>query len=144
MVGDVQVRSACEANYEANKNNCSGFACAVAHAVEVPLAGLTNDIVDTIRRGGEWTELANGLAAAAAAASGKLVLAGLCGDEQATPSVHGHVAVIVSGAPYQGVYPYAYWGSDRGIPYENTPIDYAWTHPDLPKVTFAQHDIPAA
>ena len=144
MAGDAQVRSACEANYEANKNNCSGFACAVAGAVGVPLTGLANDIVDTIQDGGDWTKLADGPAAANAAATGKLVLAGLRGDQQATPSAHGHVVVIVAGAPYQGVYPYAYWGSDGGTPYENTPIDYAWEHPDLPKVTFAQHDIPAS
>jgi hypothetical protein len=144
MADDTQVRNACQANFSAYSGNCSGFACAVAQAVGVPLTGLANDIVDTIRSGGAWTELEDGPAAAAAAAAGKLVLAGLRGDEQTKPSVRGHVVVIVGGAPYEGIFPYAYWGSDGGTPYENKPIDYAWVHADLPEVTFAAHYIPTS
>jgi hypothetical protein len=143
-MSDQIVRDACVDCFAANAGDCSAFARAVANEVGVPLTGLADDIVDTLRGGGNWTELADGPAAAAAADAGKLVLAGLKGSEQATPNVHGHVVVVVAGAPYQGIYPYAYWGSLGGSPGQDKPIDYAWVHADLPKVTFASHDLPPA
>jgi hypothetical protein len=138
---DQVVRAACEANFEAHKGDCSGFACTVAAAVGVPLQGPADNIVDTITGGGSWSKLANGPAATAAAADGKLVLAGLKGKDQATPNEHGHVVVVVDGGPYQGLYPYAFWGSLGGTPGEDKPIDYAWVHADLPNVVFAEHNI---
>jgi hypothetical protein len=142
-MSDQIVRVACVDCFAANTGDCSAFARAVAHEVGVPLAGLADDIVNTLRGGGAWTVLADGPAAATAAAAGKLVVAGLKGSEQATPNAHGHVVVVVAGAPYQGIYPYAYWGSLGGTPGQDKPIDYAWVHADLPNVTFASHDIPA-
>jgi hypothetical protein len=143
-MSDQIVRDACVDCFDANTDDCSAFARAVANEVGVPLAGLADDIVTTLRGGGAWTVLAGGAAAAAAAEAGKLVLAGLKGSEQATPNPHGHVVVVVAGALYQGVYPYAYWGSLGGSPGQDKPIDYAWVHADLPKVTFASHDVPPA
>jgi hypothetical protein len=139
------VKAACAANYDAWKGDCSGFAKAVAAALGVQLAGMANDIVNTLRAAdGIWTPLANGPAAAAAAAGGLLVLAGLRGDELAAPQVHGHVVVVVKGAPLnRDLYPFAYWGSLGAQPGYDQTINWAWTLDDLPKVSYASTPIVA-
>src|SRR6266851_6299169 len=105
------VKDACEANFAAHANDCSGFARAVAAQLGAPLTGLANQIVDTIRSSAQWTQLADGIAAEHSAAAGKLVLGGLRGDEQANPDParprrrdRGRNAVA------HGKYPFAYWG----------------------------------
>ena len=90
-----RVTQACEDNFDAHKSDCSGFARAVAAELKVTLNGLADQIVDTIRAGGDWRPLADGVAAAASAHNGKLVIAGLKGAEQTNPDPHGHVVVVV-------------------------------------------------
>ena len=82
----------------------------------VQIDGIANDIVDVLRSGGPWRLLADGVAAASSAASGKFVLGGLRGDEQAEHSNHGHVVVVVDGPLAHARYPTAYWGSLGGTP----------------------------
>ena len=77
------VREVCEACFNAHQNDCSGFAKVVASELGVPLHGLADEIVDTLRTGPGWTPLLDGVAAAKSAHDGKLVLAGLKGSEQA-------------------------------------------------------------
>jgi hypothetical protein len=136
-----RVRDACEACFETHKNDCSGFARAVATTFAIQLAGSANDIVDTIRGGGDWTALADGPSAAQAASAGKLVLAGLKGSEQAAPDPHGHVVVVVSGPLAHNEYPSAYWGSLGGQPGQDQTLNFAWTVADRDQVTYAQHDL---
>jgi hypothetical protein len=137
-----RVRDACEANYAAHTADCSGFVKAVGTALGVTLTGLANDIVATLQTGGDWAPLTDGVAAAKAADSGKFVVAGLRGDAQAVPNVHGHVVVVVAGAPLaHGLYPFAYWGSLGGTPGKNETLNYAWTIQDRDKITYAAHDI---
>ena len=93
------VKDACEACFAAHANDCSGFVRAVGTRLGVTITGLANDIVDTIGDSPEWTVLDDGIAAAAQAAAGKLVVGGLRGDEQAHPDEHGHVVVVVAGQP---------------------------------------------
>ena len=139
------VKDACEANFDAHSGDCSGFARAVAAQLGVTLTGLANDIVDTIRGGGEWNELADGVAASQQAAAGKLVIGGLRGDEQANPDPHGHVVVVVAGAPLaHGKYPFAYWGRLGGVGKKDETVNWAWNEDDRDNVTYASHDIPAA
>jgi len=139
------VKAACAANYQQYKGDCSGFAKAVAAALGVPLQGMADDIVNTLRAGGPWTPLADGPAAAAAAAAGLLVLAGLRGDELKVPQQHGHVVVVVTGAPLnRGLYPFAYWGSLGAQPGFDQTINWAWTLDDLPNVSYASTPIVAA
>jgi hypothetical protein len=112
------------------------------NTVGVPLAGLANVIVDTLRAGGDWTALPDGPAAAASAAAGKLVIAGLKGSEQTNPDPHGHVVVVVAGPLAQGKYPSAYWGRLGGGGQEDETINFAWRAGDRDRVTYAEHDIP--
>jgi hypothetical protein len=137
-----QVRDACEANFAAHENDCSGFAKAVAAELDVPLEGLANDIVDTITGGNGWELLQDGVVAAQAAEAGKFVIGGLNGADQAHPSAHGHVVVVVGGELAHGKYPSAYWGRLGGGGKADTTVNFAWNTADRDKVFYAQHDIP--
>jgi hypothetical protein len=137
-----RVISACTANYAAHTGDCSGFARAVAAACGVALAGNADQIVNVLRGdSGGWTPVSNGLAAAAAAAAGKLVIGGLKGSEQAAPDPHGHVVVVVEGPLAHDAYPTAYWGSLGGNPGAGKTINWAWTVADRDRVSYAAHDI---
>ncbi len=119
------VKDACQANFAAHANDCSGFARAVAGQLGVTLNGLANQIVDTIRGGAGWTLLANGVAAEQAAAAGKF-----------------HVVVVVAGRPLnRDKYPFAYWGRLGGGGKENETVNFAWRAEDRDNVTYAAHDI---
>ena len=140
-----RVKDACETCFAAHANDCSGFARAVAGQLGVTLNGLANDIVDTLRGGGEWTQLPKGVAASQSAAAGKLVLGGLKGSEQTHPDAHGHVVVVVAGQPLaHGKYPFAYWGRLGGGGMRNQTVNWAWRAEDRDNVSYAAHDIPAA
>jgi len=94
-----------------------------------------------LRAGGPWVALADGPAALASAQAGKLVVAGLRGDEQASPNPHGHVVVVVDGPLDRNMYPSAYWGQLGGAGAECKTINWAWTVQDRDKVTYAAHDL---
>jgi hypothetical protein len=135
------VTQACEACFDEHKSDCSGFARAVAEQVGVTLTGLADQIVDTIRGGGDWRPLADGVAAAASAHNGKLVIAGLKGSEQTNPDPHGHVVVVVDGPLARGTYPSAYWGKLGGVGAKDQTINFAWNAGDRDRVSYAEHDI---
>src|SRR5271154_3952144 len=105
-----RVREACEACFDAHKGDCSAFARAVGSTLGVPLQGLANEIVQTLRTGPGWTPPPDGGAAAKSAHDGKLVMAGLTGFEHHPPHLHGHVVVVVDGLLNDDAYPSAYWG----------------------------------
>jgi len=136
-----RVREACEACFDTHQNDCSGFARAVAGQLGVPLQGLADQIVDTLRTGEGWTVLADGVAARASAQVGKFVMAGLEGSEQAHPDQHGHVVVVVDGPLAHGAYPTAYWGSLGGQPGRNQTLNFAWTAEDRDRISYAERDI---
>jgi hypothetical protein len=136
-----RVKDACEREYDAHKGDCSGFARAVGAEVGVPIAGLADQMVNMLRAGGAWRPIADGPAAAARARAGKLVLAGLRGDEQFHHSNHGHVVVVVDGPMAHGRYPTAYWGSLGGTPAKFETINWAWTDHDRDRVSYAEHDV---
>lgn len=139
----MTIQELCAELLPAWEHDCSGFAKAVAARLKVPLAGDADAIADLLAAGsGGWAKLPDGTAAAAAA-SGKLVLAGLRGDQLAKPQQHGHVVVVVPGALNRDAYPTAYWGSLGGTPGYDKTINWAWVLADLPKVRYAAHDIPA-
>ena len=140
--GDQRVRSACEAEWEANKSDCSAFVRAVATQLGAAIPGNANAdaIVQEMRSGGHWEKLADGPAAAAAARNGRFVVCGLKGSEQAVADVHGHVAVIVDGALNRDKYPHAYWGRYGGVGAKDQTINWAWTAADRDKVTYAAYE----
>lgn len=126
----------CEDEWPANKSDCSGFVKDVAAALGVSLSGQANDIVDQIAGLG-WTKLTDGKAAKQAADKGKLVVGGLKGGDQQTPSEHGHVVVVVSGPLAKDQYPTAYWGSLGGTGERAKTINWAWKADDRDKVKYA-------
>jgi hypothetical protein len=137
-----RVKDACAACFAANANDCSGFARAVAAQLGITLAGLADDIVETIRTSPQWTPVANGVAAAQAADAGQFVIGGLKGSEQANPDPHGHVVVVVAGQPLaHGKYPFAYWGRLGGGGAQDQTVNWAWTQADRDNVSYAARDI---
>jgi hypothetical protein len=107
----------------------------------VPLHGVANDIVETIRDGNGWTPLENGAAAAKSAAAGKLVIGGLKGSEQTHPDSHGHVVVVVAGPLAHNAYPSAYWGKLGGGGAKDKTTNWAWRQGDRDRVSYAEHNI---
>jgi hypothetical protein len=138
-----RVKETCEACFDAQANDCSGFARAVGGQLGASLHGLANDIVDTIRGGNRWTPLPNGAAAAKSAADGKFVIGGLKGSEQTQPDQHGHVVVVVAGPldPTHKAYPKAYWGRLGGGGAKNQWTNWAWREGDRDRVSYAALDI---
>lgn len=129
------VKAFCEEFWPKDKSDCSLFVRDVADAMGATLTGNADTIVNTIRK--KWRKLPNGVAARVAAEAGTLVIAGLRGDEQADPSEHGHVVVVVSGALDHGKYPHAYWGRLGGVGERDKTLNYAWRAVDRDKVTYA-------
>jgi hypothetical protein len=117
------------------------FARAVGSTLGVPLQGLADAIVQTLRTGPGWTPLPDGLAAAKSAHDGKLVIAGLKGFEDRPPRLHGHVVVVVDGPLDDNAYPSAYWGELGGLGQKDKTINWAWRAEDRDRVTYAEHDI---
>ncbi len=136
-----RVQAACDSCFDAHRGDCSGFVRAVGATLGVPVAGTANDMVALLRNGGAWRLLEDGVAAAASAASGKLVVGGLRGDEQAEHSNHGHVVVVVDGPLAHARYPTAYWGSLGGTPAKFETVNWAWTDRDRDRVSYAAHDL---
>lgn len=124
-----EVVAACEANWEAHKSDCSGFAKAVATVLGVPLSGMANDIVDQIQQAPRTTTM-DGTVAAQQATDGMFVIGGL--KEEG----HGHVVVVTSGPLNRDKYPTAYWGRLGSVGMKNTTINWAWNSVDRDKVIY--------
>lgn len=135
-----RIIDACEAAFEANKGDCNKFVKAVAAKFNIQITGNANAITDAIQGAG-WTRLADGSAAAAKAARGHLVIGGLKGADQANPSGHGHVVVVVKGARQQGKYPKAYWGRLGGSGSKNKGVNWAWRKADRDNVKYGAKTI---
>ena len=139
MATGQDIVDACEAEWDAHKNDCSGFAKAVATRLGVTLTGMANDIVGEIQVS-PWSLVADGPAAADAAARGRLVIAGMKGADQTVPNPHGHVVVVVQGALAHGLYPAAYWGQLGGVGKKDTTLNWAWTAADRDRVVYGVVD----
>jgi hypothetical protein len=125
----AKVVAACEAEWSAYSNDCSGFVRAVAGDLGISLAGQANAIIDALDTPSRWENLGtNPQLASLRAAQGCLVVAGL----KATPN--GHVAVVVD-APAQA-YPVGYWGKLDDIGKKNTGLNWAWRKSDLVNVKY--------
>jgi hypothetical protein len=137
--GDATIRAACEAEWQAHKSDCSGFVCAVGARLDVVVEGDANQITAALAAGDVWNQLADGVAAAAAAQDGKFVVGGLAGAAQAVPNAHGHVVVVVDGPLNRGKYPTAYWGKLGGAGAKHQTINWAWTAADRDNVIYAAY-----
>lgn len=135
-----RIIDACEDEWPANKSDCSGFVKDVSAAFGIVLSGQANEIVDQLTGPG-WTEVPNGELAKQAADDGKLVIGGLKGSDQRTPSSHGHVVVVVSGPLAKDRYPTAYWGTLGGTGARAKTTNWAWKAGDRDKTRFAARSI---
>ena len=131
-----EIISACESDWEAHKDDCSGFVKAVAAHFQIPLKGMANDIVNAISMP-PWSRLADGVEAAKSATAGRFVVAGLKGGDQARPAEHGHVVVVVRGELAHEKYPTAYWGRLGSVGSKAETINFAWNQQDRDKVICA-------
>lgn len=133
----------CDANWDANKSDCSGFVKAVANALQVSTFAPgddANSIVDKLHAATDWVALTpgDGPAAKAQADAGWFVIAGLKGSNQTNPDPHGHVVVIVTGPldSIHGEYPTAYWGRLGGVGAKAQTINWAWRAGDRDQVAY--------
>ena len=139
MTTAQDIIDACEAEWDAHKSDCSGFAKAVGIRLGVTLTGMADDIVDEIQQP-PWSSVADGPAAADQAAQGKFVIAGLKGADQQVPDAHGHVVVVVQGQPAQSLYPVAYWGQLGGVGKKDMTLNWAWRQGDRDHVVYGVID----
>jgi hypothetical protein len=85
----------------------------------------------------------DGVAAAAAAKAGQLVVAGM--TSQALGSAHGHVVIVVDGPLNRGLYPTAYWGSlnpsirPKGA--VGATLNFSFSEADRDDVVYASHSV---
>lgn len=130
----------CENEWPANKGDCSAFVKDVTSVFGITLTGQANDIVEQVRSDG-WTQLEDGKAAKSAADDGLLVIGGLRGDEQKTPTENGHVVVVVSGPLANGLYPTAFGGKLNGTGEKSKTINWAWRSGDRDNVIYGCRQI---
>ena len=114
------------------KSDCSGFVSAVTLDLGISLFGNANEMVDKMSLPGSgWINLGHNADMAQAEANlGFVVIGGL------KAAHHGHVVVIVPSHGRASAYPYAYWGRLGSVGREDTTINWAWNHHDLPLVQF--------
>lgn len=141
----AKIIQSCKDTWPSKKDACNKFVIEVASKYGVTLTGLADDIVDQIKGGG-WTQHGyDGIAAAQAAASGKLVIAGQKSGDHVPPANEGHVAVIIDGPLAHDEYPSGYWGStdsalrDKGG--LGTTINWAWNADSRDTVTYASRAV---
>ncbi|HEY3782660.1 MAG TPA: hypothetical protein VGL56_16370 [Fimbriimonadaceae bacterium] len=131
-----RIIASCKAHWPVYKDDCSGFAKAVATDFGVNLTGLADNIYDEIHGPG-WTHLANGVEAKEKADTGWLVLGALKGSQNVPAQTHGHVVVVVTGGLNRNKYPTAYWGRFGGVGKENATVNWAWNPGSRDKVYYA-------
>jgi hypothetical protein len=142
VLNAVAIENACEASFAQNKAACSSFVSAVCARLGVELpAGDANQLVRHLARPENgWTELrrGDGVGAYRAAAAGRLVIAGLTGEEHEDRRRSGHVAVILGTLPPDGRgAPMAYWGSTTpGIARARASLRFSWRAADLQRVRY--------
>lgn len=141
VIGAARIITACEAQWDANKSDCSSFAQAVATNLGVTLPTPADAIVDEITTGAGWVPLEDGIAAKQAADLGKLVVGGLKGADHQPPRTHGHVVIVVSGGLAHGKYPTAYWGTLGGVGAKNQTVNWAWKAVDRDQVQYAAQSV---
>lgn len=129
MNNEDPVIAACEAEWDKQKDNCSGFVSAVATRLGITLNGQANAMIDFLEQNSTWTTLgAEPKTAIDRANQGYFVIGGLKANN------HGHVVVIVKSPG--AIQPVGYWGRFGAVGKKATTINWAWVKHDLPNVRF--------
>jgi hypothetical protein len=144
-ISDACIVEKCKAAWEektsaglVNKNNCSGFLKGVAQklGVSMPAAANADGLIDFMKNQG-WTKLASGADAAQKAGGGMFVVAGLKASEHSPARSNGHVAIVVSGTLYRGIYPKCWGGSIGGAQSQGTKsTGEVWNRTDRNSVVY--------
>jgi hypothetical protein len=135
-----KIIDSCEANWDAHKNDCSGFLKAVATEFAVDLTGQADNITDQIT-GEDWTVLSDGVEAKAKADDGWFVVAGMKSTDHIPPQSNGHVAMVVSGELAQGKYPTGYWGQLGAVGAKNKTLNWAWNKDSRDMLIYAGRQV---
>jgi hypothetical protein len=135
------IRASCKRNWDAFKDDCSGFLKSVANEfLDIVPPGQADNIIDFLRISADWTRLGTDLAAAAAAAQhagdGEFVVGGLRGNELNPKKNNGHVVVVVSGELVNSKYPHAYWGVLNGVGKKDAGVNWAFNANDRDRVEY--------
>jgi len=129
-----------------NKDNCSGFIKAVAKELGVPLSETADadDIVEEIDVSPKWKKLSSGKDAAAQAALGNFVVAGLKAKDHKPARNHGHVVVIVTRDLYRDTYPMCWGGSMGAAQSQGTKsVGEVWNRADRDQVSYFGYNVAA-
>ena len=118
-----KIIACCEAHWETYKSDCNGFVKAVAHELGAKLEGNANEISGHIQQLPQITS--DGMTAATWASEGKLVVAGLKGEDHQPARSHGHVVVVVAGPLAHDKYPTACWGTLGSTGRKNQTLNWA-------------------
>jgi hypothetical protein len=134
----------CEANWDANKNDCNHFVKAVADALGVTLFSSSDNadaIVDKLGNAPGWSLIPSTMDLSTVetdASAGQLIIAGLKSGDFNPPRNNGHVVVVVKGddSAHPG-FPLAYWGKLGGIGAKASSIRNSFIPDvDLPNVKY--------
>ncbi|KAF0812119.1 hypothetical protein IGB42_03396 [Andreprevotia sp. IGB-42] len=126
----TRIIAACEQNWDAWKNDCSGFLKAVGATLGVALQGNANAIGTYLETAADWQNLGSDLATAQLRANNGMFVVGALNTRG-----HGHVVVVVAtDTPHP--YPVAYWGTFGAAGRKNATINYSWRASDLANVKF--------
>ncbi len=129
----------CEANWDQNKSDCSGFVKAVSKSLGVSLTGDADEITVCLLELTQKTT--DGVLAAQWVGDGKFVVAGLQGAQHRPPRTHGHVVVVVDGPLAHDKYPTAYWGALGSVGKKNQTLNWAWDEADRDNLIYGAYEL---
>jgi len=141
-----KIIDSCESNFDANKDNCSGFIKAVSADFNITMTGQADDLVDFLTSSSDWTAIVDGTGAAAKEKADQsfLVMGGLKSSELTPPRANGHVVIVVSG-PLDSInnkYPLGYWGVLNGVGEKDASISHAFNTTDRDDVHYFSRPLP--
>ncbi len=148
MANDSCIIDKCKLSWEesfveghTNYKNCSGFVKSVAEKLGVNLPNINADgLVSYIAL--NWKQLDSASEAASKAALGYFVLAGLKGADHSPARGLGHIAVVISGNLYRGIYPKTWGGSTGAAQSQGTKsTGEIWNRQDRDNVGYYMYQI---
>jgi hypothetical protein len=133
----------CQSDYAANSGDCNAFVKAVDSDLgfnDFSAGDNADAIVTKLQTSSQWSQVADGVAAKAAADGGGFVIGGMRSTDFNPRRANGHVVVVVAGPLAQGKYPTAYWGSLGGPPSGpvGSTINFSFAAPDRDRVLYFQ------
>jgi len=128
--------AACTKHYPAYSGDCSAFVRAVTQELGHPVDGNANGIMRQLSTSTAW-EAIDRAAAVEAVKTGTLVIVGLRSGDHNPPRNNGHVAIVVDGTLYRGIYPMVWGGSIGNAQSRGTKsVGEVWNRTDRDSVLY--------